>query len=82
MNIVTFEKNQHFKVRFWGVEGVNKKSTLCTLSQMSIIVNDPLMLSTYRFLQQHSLKLNSRQHSAIHTHCIIFHCNTLYNHNI
>ena len=30
VNKYDFEKNQHFRVRFWG--GVIKKRTLCTLS--------------------------------------------------
>ena len=43
------EQNQHFRVRFGvGEGGVIKKRTLCTLSYMSIIVNDPLVTGHLR----------------------------------
>ena len=47
VNKYDFEKNQHFRVPgtlLGRGEGVIKKRTLCTLSKMSIIVNDPLDL--------------------------------------
>ena len=41
VNKYDFEKNQHISYAFGAGEGVIKKRTLCTLSKMSIIVNDP-----------------------------------------